>query len=62
MGTKKPGDLKKAVAEKHKQYLALQYEIFKYQQKGEPPPEELIKQALKLKFSPELVRAKRGLN
>lgn len=62
MGTKKPSDLKKAIAEKHKQYLALQYEIFKYEQKGEPPPKELIKQVLKIKFSPEFVRAKRRLN
>ena len=53
MDIKKTRDYKKAIAEKHKQYLALQYEIFKYQLQGKPPPTEIIEKARKIKTPPE---------
>ena len=42
METKKTRDSKKVIAEKRKQYLALQYEIYKYEKNGQPAPKEII--------------------
>ena len=47
-------DLEKAIAEKRKLYLALQYEIFKYERQGKVPPKDIIEQARKIRTSPEI--------
>ena len=54
MEIKKTRDSKKVIAEKRKQYLALQYEIYKYEKSGQPIPKEIIKQARKIRSSLEL--------
>jgi hypothetical protein len=50
----KISNLEKAIFERRKQYLALEYEIFKFQIKGESPPKEIIEQARKIRTSPEI--------
>ena len=62
MDIPKISDLEKAIAEKRKQYLALQYEIFKFEKEGKPPPKEIIEQARKIRTSPEISKEQTCLN
>ena len=62
MDIPKISDLEKAIAEKRKQYLALQYEIFKFEKEGKTPPKEIIEQARKIRTSPEISKEQTCLN
>ena len=62
MDIPKISDLEKAIAEKRKQYLALQYEIFKFEKEGKSPPKEIIEQARKIRISPEMSKEQTCLN
>lgn len=62
MDITKISNLEKAIFERRKQYLALEYEIFKFQRKGESPPKEIIKQARKIRTSPEISKEQACLN
>ena len=62
MDISKISDLEKAIAEKRKQYLALQYEIFKFEKEGKTPPKEIIEHARKLRTSPEISKEQTCLN
>ena len=58
----KISDLEKAIAEKRKQYLALLYQMFKFEKKGGRPPKEIIEQARKIRSSPEISKEQALLN
>ena len=62
MDITKISGLEKAIVERRKQYLALEYEIFKFQRKGESPPKEIIEQARKIRTSPEISKEQACLN
>ena len=62
MDIPKISDLEKAIAEKRKQYLALQYEIFKFEKEGKLPPKVIIEQARKMRTSPEISKEQTCLN
>ena len=52
MDIPKISDLENVIAEKRKLYLALQYQIFKFEREGKPPPKEIIEQVRKIRTSP----------
>jgi len=62
MDIRKISVFEKAIAEKRKQYLALLYQIFRFEKKGGRPPKEIIEQARKIRTSPEISKEQAHLN
>ena len=54
--------LEKEIIEKRKQYLALQYQMFKFEKEGKFPHKKIIEQARKIRTSPEISKNKACLN